>query len=144
MKALTILQPWAWAIAHHTKRVENRTWATAYRGPLAIHAGKGRGRLDDQLNDGAIAPPPGQLVFGAIIAVAELVACVPKAQFVSSQNPVVQAAMLTPFAEGPWCWVLDRVVALEKPIPISGAQLLWDVPPAVMAAIEAQMKGPAF
>ncbi len=39
MKALTLQQPWATLIAEGHKRVENRTWQTAYRGPLAIHAG---------------------------------------------------------------------------------------------------------
>ncbi len=40
MRALTIRQPWAWAITCGLKRVENRTWSTNYRGPLLIHAGK--------------------------------------------------------------------------------------------------------
>jgi len=40
MKALTVQQPWAWAIIHGQKDVENRTQAWSYRGPLAIHAGK--------------------------------------------------------------------------------------------------------
>lgn len=39
MKALTVQQPWAWAIIHGGKDVENRTQAWGYRGPLAIHAG---------------------------------------------------------------------------------------------------------
>lgn len=39
MKALTVRQPWAWAIVHGGKDVETRTQAWAYRGPLAIHAG---------------------------------------------------------------------------------------------------------
>lgn len=39
MKALTVQNPWAWAIIHGTKRVENRTTMWGYRGPLAIHAG---------------------------------------------------------------------------------------------------------
>lgn len=40
MRALTVRQPWAWAI-FHGKDVENRTRnvAGSYRGPLAIHAG---------------------------------------------------------------------------------------------------------
>jgi len=41
MKALTISQPYASLIASGEKWVENRTWATRYRGPLAIHAGRG-------------------------------------------------------------------------------------------------------
>ena len=39
MKALTVQQPWAWAIIHGGKTIENRTQAWKYRGPLAIHAG---------------------------------------------------------------------------------------------------------
>jgi hypothetical protein len=39
VKALTVQQPWAWAIVHGGKDVENRTQAWSYRGPLAIHAG---------------------------------------------------------------------------------------------------------
>jgi hypothetical protein len=38
MKALTVQQPWAWAI-FHGKDIENRTQLWTYRGPLAIHAG---------------------------------------------------------------------------------------------------------
>ena len=40
MKALSVRQPWAWAIMHAGKDVENRTRITRYRGPLAIHATK--------------------------------------------------------------------------------------------------------
>jgi hypothetical protein len=38
VKVLTIRQPWLWAIAHGTKRVENRPWRTHYRGPVLLHA----------------------------------------------------------------------------------------------------------
>ena len=41
MKALSIRQPWAWAILYAGKRIENRTWSTNYRGPLLIHAARG-------------------------------------------------------------------------------------------------------
>lgn len=39
-KALSIQQPWASLIITGNKLVENRTWATKWRGTLAIHAGK--------------------------------------------------------------------------------------------------------
>ena len=39
MKALTVRQPWASLIAVGAKRVETRSWPTAYRGPRAIHVG---------------------------------------------------------------------------------------------------------
>lgn len=38
MKALSVLQPWAWLIVHGGKTVENRGWNTPYRGRLLIHA----------------------------------------------------------------------------------------------------------
>ena len=38
LTALTIRAPWAWAIAEGWKRVENRSWATKFRGRIAIHA----------------------------------------------------------------------------------------------------------
>jgi len=40
MKALSIRQPYAWAIVQGHKPVENRTWWTTFRGPVLIHAGK--------------------------------------------------------------------------------------------------------
>ena len=39
-KMLTVRQPWAWAIFHAGKDVENRTWYTGHRGPLLICAGR--------------------------------------------------------------------------------------------------------
>ena len=35
MNAISICQPWAWAIAHGPKRVENRLYQTVHRGELA-------------------------------------------------------------------------------------------------------------
>lgn len=40
MKAITLTQPWATLVAVGAKHVETRSWTTAYRGPLAIHAAK--------------------------------------------------------------------------------------------------------
>ena len=46
MKALSIRQPWAWAILHAGKDIENRDWsdsnpALRFRGPFLIHASSG-------------------------------------------------------------------------------------------------------
>ncbi len=47
-RALSILQPWAHAIVHLGKRIENRDWRTgcSYRGEILIHASKGIGSID--------------------------------------------------------------------------------------------------
>lgn len=39
MKALSIQQPWAWAIVNGYKPVENRSWPTKFRGRFLVHAG---------------------------------------------------------------------------------------------------------
>lgn len=39
--ALTLRQPWLWAILSAGKRIENRTWKTAARGPVLLHAATG-------------------------------------------------------------------------------------------------------
>ena len=38
MKVIAVRQPWAWLIIHANKDIENRTWATRYRGKLLIQA----------------------------------------------------------------------------------------------------------
>lgn len=73
MKALSIRQPWAWAIIAGHKRIENRSWQTAYRGPLLIHAG-GRMSASDldalrvrALDEGFVMPRAADLKLGGII-----------------------------------------------------------------------------
>jgi hypothetical protein len=39
MKAISIRQPYAWLIVNSHKDVENRDWATNFRGRMLIHAG---------------------------------------------------------------------------------------------------------
>ena len=40
MKALSIRQPWARLIVRGLKDIENRTWRSALRGPILVHASK--------------------------------------------------------------------------------------------------------
>jgi hypothetical protein len=41
MKALSLRQPWLWAVLELGKTIENRRWNTKYRGPILLHAAKG-------------------------------------------------------------------------------------------------------
>lgn len=40
MKVVSLMQPWATLIALGEKSIETRSWATKYRGEIAIHASK--------------------------------------------------------------------------------------------------------
>ena len=42
MKVIVVRQPWAWLIVKGYKDIENRTWATRFRGPLLIQASASR------------------------------------------------------------------------------------------------------
>src|SRR5207302_502261 len=65
MKALTVRQPWAWAIVQGKKDVENRSWRTDHRGMVAIHAGGSR--EGEPLPRGEKPPPEHEFVYSAII-----------------------------------------------------------------------------
>jgi hypothetical protein len=74
IRALTARQPWAWAIIHGGKDVENRTRniAGSYRGPVAIHAGLAF--ADIAVNPtGSWRYDPSNLTRGAIIGVVDLI-----------------------------------------------------------------------
>lgn len=113
MKALTICQPYAELIARGEKWIENRTWPTSYRGPLAIHAGKSR----DWLDDGEEQEHPG-MAFGAVVAIADLVDC----RRVEDLPPELANHE---HANGPWCFVLENVRRID-PVPARGAQGFWE------------------
>lgn len=124
LKALTVHQLWAWAIAEGLKPYENRTWRTEYRGDVAIIAGLSRRSLAASglvLHALGIRPPPAEdLVFGAIICLAELVEVLPVGE-VADQ----------PLAEGPWCWKFENIRRLARPLSCRGVLGLTDLPPAV-------------
>lgn len=103
MKCLTVRQPYASLVAAGVKTIETRSWRTAYRGRIAVHAGRewDRGWLqwidpdgpegwklealdnigayahEDVYGSGAYRPWRYGLPRGAVVATAELVDCVP-------------------------------------------------------------------
>lgn len=128
MKALTICQPYAYLITlpetdPRHKRVENRTWYTPHRGALAIHAGKSKEWLDTY--DKLSFREEDNLVYGAVVATATLVACL---------NRENEAKWPRRFdwvkdhehSGDEWLWVLEEVERLVRPIPCKGAQGIWD------------------
>lgn len=126
MKALTICQPYAELIARGEKLIENRSWPTWYRGPLAIHAGKSRAWLGDDDEEAALhAVDVRAIPFGAVVAVAELVDCV-------RVEDLPDDLQDNEHANGPWCWLLARVRRIQ-PVAINGAQGLWDIDVAALS-----------
>ena len=126
VKCLSVRQPWAQAIFELGKDVENRTWATQYRGPLLIHASK---RIDREAM--ANWGRPGPLATGAILGVVEL-------------TDIVEHSRSMWAAPDSYHWLLRNACLIEKPIPYVGSLRLFEVeiPDRIgLACVKMQSRG---
>lgn len=82
--ALSVRQPWAWAIMHAGKDIENRSWQAVnhslrQRGRIAIHAAKGMTREEYEdaketiERNAPFCPAPHELLRGGIIGTVEVI-----------------------------------------------------------------------
>lgn len=155
MKALTVQQPWAWAIVHGGKDVENRTQVWSYRGPLAIHAGariSQRGvespLVEAALADASFHDDPGTpRVLGAIIGVVDLVDAHRSMGSWSRDNVWQPTCCESPWAENTYAGRSELVHLefadprpLAEPIPCRGALGLWTPPADVLAQVQEQLR----
>ena len=139
IKGLTLWQPWASLVSVMEKQIETRSWATDYRGYLAIHAAK---RTPKYAAEYAHFEPfysalkrhalyPDRLPSGAIVAVCRLEDCM---QITSTEMLLSLKDTEIHFGDhtvGRYAWMLGNFDRLEKPIPIKGGQRLWNLPPAI-------------
>lgn len=149
MKALTVQQPWAWAIVHGGKDVENRTQAWSYRGPLAVHAGQRlseRGRESPlvvrAVGDAMRRDTVVRFDYGAVIGVVDLVDVHSSVTCIDAEG-----AMCSPWAEFQYDehggrrrrdlvhLVLEHPRPLAEPIPCKG-RLGLAVPVLVVVVCE--------
>lgn len=122
LPVLSIRQPWAWAILHAGKDIENRCWPTKFRGRFLIHAAKGCTKNEYgnaamfawEATDGrGLIPPLATLPRGGIVGVAELVDCV-------NASP-------SPWFVGQYGFVLRNVEPLGF-LPVAGALGFFRLP----------------
>lgn len=135
MKAISIRQPWAHAIVHLGKDIENRNWRTRYRGPVLIHASKGMTldeyqsaslmimHIQERSGQRVNLPSRGALNCGGIIGAAEIVDCV--------------EVSASPWFFGEHGLVLRNVTALPF-IPYSGQLGFFDVPEEIVDRAKAE------
>ena len=134
MKALTIKPPWAWAIVHAGKDIENRSWNTNVRGTIAVHASKTVSRSEYErgvralriLAPRAKAPLYETIVRGAIVGLVDVVG----EQHTKSKW----------HDRDSYGFVLANPRALKAPIPCTGRLRFWEVPAPVKAGISRQQR----
>lgn len=115
MRALSLKQPWAWAVVKGIKDIENRKWSTKFRGEVLIHASTNYDPLGDIIlkEEGIEAPVKPLLNYGAIIGKVTIVDCVrihPSKWFF-----------------GPRGLVLKDAIEFERPIPCKGRLGFFEV-----------------
>jgi hypothetical protein len=127
IRGLTLIRPWAWAVAYAGKDIENRTWEppAAMRGAfVAIHAGKKwdeDAALGIELDLGLRVPDEEDHPSGVIVAVARLAG-------------VQHEAGGNRWFCGPVGWQLRDVVRID-PVPCKGAQGLWTIPEPTLVLV---------
>lgn len=124
-RALSVRQPWAYAIMHLGKPVENRGWRTSFRGRIALHASAHTGQQEygearEAIFDitAALIPPYEQMGLGAIVGTVEISDCV--------------SEMASPWFFGLYGFVLKDAVPFKTPIPVKGALGFWEVPEGML------------
>ena len=122
MKALSIRQPWAELIIRGIKDVENRSWSTEHRGPLAIHAARTfyfnlddkaeREEWEDLCDEYGLDKD--KLVYGALVGTVDVV-------------EVTKQVKSKWHIQGNWGWYVKDAKRLEKPVAKRGMPGLFDV-----------------
>jgi hypothetical protein len=161
MKAITLTAPWAWAVAHAGKDVENRkTRCPSLLGErIAIHAGVAPKtdaeyvRHEEDFRSiwkvGGVLPGSGQMGpdYGCIVAVATVIGWVDVADRKLTHGErdageaVFHNGLESPWLAGPFGWLLHDVRTLAAPIPARGKQGIWTVAADAEARILAQIGG---
>jgi hypothetical protein len=139
MKALSIRQPFATLLCLGVKHYETRTWKTAYRGPIAIHASS---IFDPPARELCVESPirdllatagyrtPLALPLGKILGLAKLVDCVPTKELRSLDEDQLR---LGDFRPGRWAWRFRTPKLLRVPLPAKGKLSLFDLDLAELA-----------
>jgi len=134
MKAISLWQPWASAMALGWKRNETRCWATSYRGPLLIHAAKriiGWPTITIQsLFDGIAFQPP-DLPRGVILCKVDLVDC---KRILMHNRPEGIERALGDYTPGRFMWITENLKTFD-PIPFRGRQRLFDVSDEILLTL---------
>lgn len=126
MKVIVIRQPWAWLIVNGHKDIENRSWATRYRGPLLIQASASlpaKRELEEfrkfAHRRGVVLPS--EFATSGIIGMVQLDECVTRSR--------------SKWFEGPIGWILSKPQKLPF-IPLKGRLGLFDPPHSILKRLQ--------
>ena len=131
VRALTIKQPWAYAMLHLGKDVENRSWRRDYSGPLLIHTSKHpvtepRALLAKHMRSVPSINALNKLPTGSVVGVADLCDYVRDSQSKWAQKRK-------------WHWLLRNVHPI-RPIKCPGQLGLWTPTRAIINKLPVRIR----
>ena len=129
MKAISLWEPWASAMASGLKRNETRGWPTNYRGELVIQSSKRRPSLEE-VGDPETYYEAMRMPYGYALCVVELYACVSTEEFTidgrTGKHSLSRAEEeLGNYTPGRFAWVTANCRPLKGLVPLRGRQGLW-------------------
>jgi activating signal cointegrator 1 len=132
MKAISLWQPWAYALVSGMKKIETRSWSTPYRGPLLIHAAKTFPvtARDFAMTERALGRLPARLPFGALVGVVNL-ADVRRTESVIQEISAIER-LYGDYSWGRYAWMTDSFMAFDEPVPYKGKQGFFNVPDEII------------
>ena len=134
MKVLSLLQPWATLVVMGVKQIETRSWSTSYRGPLLIHASKGKAGeyLCHEPRFKKYIPDFKQLPFGCIIGKVTLtdVIRIDSGRFYMNDERInkltIEEKAFGDYSPRRYTWILQDPIAFKTPVGAKGSLSLWD------------------
>jgi hypothetical protein len=128
MRALSLTQPWASAIAHEIKRWETRSWPTHVRGEICIHSSRGFPKWAQEFADLESIEHRvlGDLPLGYILCVCNLTEC-RQTETLAKEISELEKKWGA-YDYGRFGFKIENVRVLSEPIPVRGSLGFWKVP----------------
>lgn len=129
MKVLSLTEPYATLIKEKKKLIETRSWKTAYRGELYIHASSTKIPKKYKENKELMTLVNNiSLNYGYIICKCKLVDCLymTKEYVENMQKNNYQEYICGEYAEGRYAWILEDIEVLKEPILAKGHLGVWN------------------
>lgn len=138
MKAISLWNPWAEAMAREMKRNETRSWPTKHRGDLVICSAR------KVLTEAEIKATNRTcfdlwcegLAYGFALCVVEVYDCIETERLLGVCGLELE---LGDYRPGRFIWRTRNCRKLSRPVPVCGRQGIWTIPPETEALIRSSI-----
>lgn len=152
VKCISLWQPWATLWVSGEKIGETRSWYTAHRGPLVVHAAKkwnrelgraatsepfksalGRLGLDPTWLKCANTSPTARKMMGLgmLVGIVNIVDCV---QITEENCPDGNEREFGDYRLGRFRWIAEKPRMFSDPVPWRGSQGIFNIPDGILKA----------